>query len=548
MATTVQLARTPRGTFAFVPKPQLHTRVWASEGSRLTFPEMEPGVLPPKRNSAICFSGGGMVSLAATVGQLRGLAHLGLLGEVRYMSAVSGGARAAITYAYYRRGPANDEELLGPITPPAVLDFVRLRRLERGNLGFLATRDPTATMIRLVSKHVPSEQLWNRAAGLEYLEPYGLYDATEPACFSLDERTVDEVKSRNSALATSPFYIVRSSPPRPYLVVQASFLVPTALSPYKRARPVACEFTPLYVGDPFATNVNYESETGEKETVLVGGGYVEPFAFGSAAPSAPVEEGTVGVEPPPQRFTLADVSGATTASFAVARNNYWGSLSPQWLYWPVTPDGNVPTTRFNFGDGGAVERYGLISMLRRGVENLVVFINTGTRLRIDYDPSGPPGADDIEPNLPSLFGVPNSFSPYNRVFDSTEFAPLVRALQSARRAGKTVVARTELVTVHNEWWGLEGGHHVQILWVYNERVPDWERHIRKQTGIPTAIDAGNERLASGPFRRFPNYLVYGQNTPGSVALTREQINLLADLSCWNVTSNAKTFSAGLGAD
>jgi hypothetical protein len=522
------------------------TRVWLDRGGLSPFPELEFDDIAGRANSAVCFSGGGMRAVAATYGQLRGLRALGLLGRTRYLSCVSGGARAGTVFAYYRRGPANDEALLGTPVPPHQLSFSELNRLERHSLGSLATRDPTVTMFLLAAEGVAGDRLWIDAAGLEYLAPFGLHDPNDPAYFSYDEDSVAAIRRRNPHLADVTFHVLRASEPRPYPILQTVFICPRSQSPVREYRLVNCEVTPLYVGTPHPLTVRYEPVAGKPVEVAVGGGSVEPFAFGAARLEF-VHDGTASVSEPERPFTLADVVGTATASYAVDDHNFFGSLSPRRPYW--SPAARPPTagTAFNFGDAGYLEDYGLISVLLRNVRSAVVFINTGTRLNPNYDPATPPGPDDIDAHLPPLFGYPNPFSPYNQVFERSAFSAVVRDLQQARSEGRTVLAVSDLITVANAWWGLAGGFQVRVLWVYNERVPAWERLIPADTGIPAAIRAGNEEVPRGPFTSFPNYAITGQSEPGSLALTPMQINLLANLSCWNVTENAARFRDSLTA-
>jgi hypothetical protein len=530
----------------FATSPHLRTHLWRDNGTHLVFPEQERHIRWDTANSAICFSGGGMVSLSATMGQLRGLHALGLIPRIRYLSSVSGGARAAIAFTYYRSGARDDAEFLGPVTPPEQISFAGLRELPSTCLGHLGTKDPTVTMFLLSGEGVAGDQLWLQAAGLNYLAPFGLYDPAEPGRFSFDAATVTSIKANNPALAGATFYTVRDPQTRPYLIAETIFVCPTAASPFRTYRLVNCEVTPLYVGNPFALSVTYDPLSAPPVTARVGGGYIEPFAFGSPRLEH-FADGVAAVVAPPRPYSLADVSGTATASFSADAHNFFGVLSPKWHYWPPGAGDRTDGQSFNFGDGGNLEDYGLISVLLRKVRTAAVFINTSVKINPDYDPETPPTLDDIDPNLPTLFGYPNEFSPSNQVFEKAAFAPLVRALQAARRAGRSVIAKSDLKTVANDWWGLDGEHQVSILWVYNERVLDWEQRIPAASGVPAAIEAGNAATPDGPFVSFPNFQVAGQNAPGSIALTPEQINLLADVACWNITANADLFAKVLGS-
>ena len=83
--------------------PDVRARVWLTDGPKAVYPEQTPQLAIAPRSTGVCFSGGGTRSYAATVGQLRGLTAAGLIGQVGYLSAVSGGAWAAAPYTLLSR-------------------------------------------------------------------------------------------------------------------------------------------------------------------------------------------------------------------------------------------------------------------------------------------------------------------------------------------------------------------------------------------------------------------------------------------------------------
>ena len=92
----------------------VRARVWTDDDSGRA-PEQRDGVLrAPVPPTAVCFSGGGMRSMVATVGQLRGLAALGVLDRVGYLSSVSGSAWATVPFAFAPDRAAR----LGAVTLP----------------------------------------------------------------------------------------------------------------------------------------------------------------------------------------------------------------------------------------------------------------------------------------------------------------------------------------------------------------------------------------------------------------------------------------------
>ena len=104
---------------------------------------------------------------------------------------------------------------------------------------------------------------------------------------------------------------------------------------------------------------------------------------------------------------------------------------------------------------------------------------------------------------------------------------------------------------------------VTVLWVYLERVPQWESKL-PDTKFPTkdmgeitlldAIQAGNPpagRTPQGPFQYFPNYLTAQEDSDFDlVELTPQQVNLSADLTSWMITNreSSKIFKKLLGGE
>ena len=511
--------------------PTATARVWVSDGSRYRFPERDP-TEPPLPPTGICFSGGGTRSLVATAGQLRGLTAAGLIAEVGYLACVSGGAWAAVPYACHAAGARDDGELLGRVLPPEKTSLRSLATLPEARLDHPATGGFERHLAAAIADvDLPRDQVWTRAVGATYLAPFGLFDPRAPAWFTSDAAAAAAITAANPHLAGTPFHAVHGGARRPYLVIGACLVWPRrpdgAIDERQR---VGFEFTPLGVGTPCRSTLRAPSGA----SCTVGGGYVEPFAFGCAAPArGPDASGRVRVALPPRPFTLADATAATSASAARAAAL---PFVPQARHWPPGGDDGRPGRVHSFADGGDIENFGLIALLRRRVERIVVFVNTlhplGEEVRLAAE-SGPAG---IDPYIPPLFGYATAKCPHNQVFPRPAFGRVVAALQAAKRRGRGVVAATRLAVEPNAWWGVAGGWEAEVCWVYNERAPAWE--ARLDVDVRRAIEEGQPPGATGPFARFPFYRTEGQNPGCLVRLTAPQVNLLAELSCWVVVEHA----------
>ena len=395
---------------------------------------------------------------------------------------------------------------------------------------------------------VPRDQVWIRTVGEIFFSPFGLYDPADPAYFSLNDESVDAIRERNPTLDDARFHTVRDST-RPYLLVNSTLIWPAG--DLRRENHVGFEYTPLYVGSPFRLKIGYKPKFRGPLYRTVGGGFLEPFAYGCAAPSVPpTAKGEVDVLPPSRPFTLVDASGTSSSAYARALDEVDPELSPHMDYWPVTGAGAAALHSYAFGDGENIENYGLIAVLLRQARRVIVFINTETKLSLDYSPSDPlhrpPSTDDIDEFLPPLFGVPlkehllfdEDPFPHNQVFRSEDYPTVVGALQQAKQAGGGAVAVTPLEVQPNAWWGVQGQWEVTVCWVYLDRVALWEQQL--DPNIRQDIDDGNrDALPTGPFKHFPNYPTIAEQSLDLVELTTAQVNLLADLSCWTLTNNAE---------
>jgi hypothetical protein len=423
----------------------IQARVWPSNDRTYHFAEQAQGGLPATPNTGVCFSGGGTRSMSATMGQLRGLTELGLVDRIRYISCVSGGAWASRAYTYYNTGAANDREFLGPVTAPQHITMDGLKGIDETCLGYTATRSLRNLIFNHLVDGTPEDRVWIDAIGQIYFQPFGLYDAKKPSYFSLNDTTVTDIKHRNPALTEATFHTVRTASPRPYLIINGTMIGPTHLSPFQTEPVVNMQYTPLYVGTPYGMEVTYRAaERSTKQTYWTGGGFVEPFAYGGPAPAEVPQNDLVSLSIPSRPWTLADASGISGSAFAgfVEEEHIWGllddtdKLAPEALYWPFTTTSTSETTDFAFGDGGVMENYGLLSLLQRKVETIIIFINTVSSLDSTAHPDELAKGNGIDAYLPPLFGHPvqssGTFTGHNQVFAASDFATVTRKLQAAK--------------------------------------------------------------------------------------------------------------------
>lgn len=554
------------------PKPSgvLRARVWESSSPDFLYPEQEAGIVDPaKRKTGVAFSGGGNRAMVAAWGQLRGLVESGLIEDVDYISCVSGGSWASTVFTYYSNGAENDEQLLGVTRRPGDIRLSSLRQISPLQLGVGATESFLSKLveqsINVVTRRITPNDVWIHAVGNTFFERFGIYSQRRPSFFSYDQDSVDAITSRNPELKNATFDTVRNQTgdaKRPYLVVNSTLMWPTDGADNF----IHFEYTPLAVGSKHRLTVYDPPGDENGRAQEVGGGFIESFAYGTAAPKQwpPYTGGYVDAATPAKPYSLAYASGTSSAAFAATGAGLAGGypLVSQYLaqgppverYWPVPAlDGAAPADDvYAFGDGGSLDNLGVISLLLRGVENLVVFVNTERRLDVEYDPSNPdenpPSIHSLDGGIAPYFGVlPADRSqpptPNNQVFRKQDLATVVRALQRAKGSGapQEAIAVTDLEVQDNDWWGVEGGWKAKVCWVYLDRAARWESELDgEMRGLVEAANlAGPKEKA--PFWGFPNYKTMFQGGKLQIiAMSVPEANLLADYTAWTATQSPKS--------
>jgi len=151
--------------------------------------------------------------------------------------------------------------------------------------------------------------------------------------------------------------------------------------------------------------------------------------------------------------------------------NCWSPLA--------TPDAIPRSEPFEFSDGGCMDNLGLVPLLRRKVEKVVVFINTEISLSTEVTHFDKVSSYDVDFWLTALFASTDidNLKPHvalgvdlshNQVFNKDEFEIVYQALKSKKLKGQAVKTTTKHKVLKNDWWGIDGDYEVEICWVYNE--------------------------------------------------------------------------------
>ena len=219
-------------------------------------------------------------------------------------------------------------------------------------------------------------------------------------------------------------------------------------------------------------------------------------------------------------------------------------LIPAYQYWsptdPAVPN-PVPTTFF--ADGGNLENTGVASMLSySNITKVIAFGNFETPLTagvggtIAMDSSVPPlfgyqpysGTDGYVPFAGNTISADNAVFEHCQVFPSSAFAALQQGLWAASGSGQstgTAIFTQTLTTVANDWFGVEAGREVTLVWVYLQYSKPWHDAITDPL-VRLAVDSEVSLF------HFPHY-----NTL-LTQLWPVQVQLLSNFASWMVQNPA----------
>ena len=570
----------------------------------------------------VCVSGGGSRALTCALGQLSGLRSLpdpadssrSLLERADYLSAVSGGSWASVSYTFLPekiggQAVSDDDFLITPVEPagmskggegtvaPGNVAYMNPHCLGTApqNFGLERIVDVVETFWKWGMFHDLEKMhwFWIGAVGEIVLKDFGLFAGAYPKdgkfiepgrWFSLSPDYVQEkITPDNPALTPESFYTCRAG--RPTLIVNTNVLMDGG---HGDAAQVPVQATAVHTG------IQGRSPDG----TLVGGGSVESFAFTSTLTGAGKAAGTAVVTTD-RCYSLCDIAGCSSAFYAQVLLNFINdkidevvealtkrlpgfvrkdledvveryldkdaaAIIPRYNYWPldqVEAKPPVNTARF-FSDGGDLENTGLLGLLAQtDAERVIAFVNSETPM----SKSATSGKVIVDEQLPRLFGFMGAdkqgnyvsyggMSPaepmsYAQLFEAGEFEALLEGLYNASCGGANKDAdlgthpaafRQTLTTVENPVANIRGGRRVQVLWVYNNRVNAWQEAIT-DAAIQADLKEGQHnqnpdgtpaKPGGAPFSPLPNFPYYA--TAESIYLTKEDVNMLAQLSAWNV--------------
>ncbi|UYN97469.1 MAG: hypothetical protein KIT25_11230 [Enhydrobacter sp.] len=589
-----------RDSFAAAAQ-RLDVRVFPTDVANFRFPEASDPRIRANGDFGVAFSGGGTRSASHSIGQLRALLSMRLMDRIGYFGSNSGGTWATLPFTYLPAGDMTDQQYLGAGLPPGELDAPN----GTGSLGQAGRSICEADMIlstlagAYLSKRFADlskslklpflniefgldnvSEVYGRQLERIFLKPIGL-DGNRYMAWNAEQ--ISSIVARNggrlAARLTAEDFVAVSRP-RPYQCVSGCMNQDYWKAPNPdQAVSVASltgllnwehvEFTPMYSG--------IHRHSRGKAGLNVGGGYVENIGWDTLAP-IPQQDGGIVVSPglDYHRLSLADAMGTSGAAPAFVVQYIADAVAklppgvripglksatdlldvfPRYRTWPVKFQGKPVTIERPFGDGGYVDSFGIIPLLKRGVRKIIVFANTETPIKVA---PAAPGGLALDSTFHVLFGVPapgglTATDPQallsgvsrlgeesGQVFRAADFEPTARDLRITAELAATPTLRgrpapqgrltendlrsfvfpagadsREFIgkiagvaycrrtydVLENRFYGIRGGYRVEILWVYSTPSKAWQAELH-----PRARDI-LERAESdpkAPLSRFPH--------------------------------------------
>jgi len=458
-----------------------------------------------------------------------------------------------------------------------------------------------ASLYNISKNNITQFQGWQSAVANSFLLPFDLLDKFSTDHYTLNEVTKQRFEKNNPLFKKQNNKIFTQNSNSPYLIVNG---VITNFENEKNKQSknyIGLEFTPLY-GDTGYKENDFFVQFG-KADVQIGNGAIQSQAFGGE-PNGIINGGYINTIQPLSPLGLGAITGVSSnflggiisteketiigiiniiskivKAFGIdyfisilekeeqfplikglkAAINYIAKnadalvlQNPQTCYWSPnsTTDAIPKYATFDLADGGCMDNYGIMPMLRRQVKRIVVFINTDQPLSTaEVTDFKAVDRNFMDLNLPSLFGCLNDPThdvgidvSHNHVLEADGFKEVVLNLQKAKSNNQTVMTTTKHTTIQNDWWGVEP-YDLEICWLYNDIVPNFEKELPNET--QKALNLGRFRSEINP-SNFPLYPTVDCTMNG---FYRHDAAILGHIGAWNIASsnNKKAFEAILKA-
>lgn len=479
----------------------MQPRVWrlppTPEGQ---YPEVAelPELMERTEDVGVALQGGGARATCQCLGTLAALEALGYMRNVRYVCSVSGATGTTGPFCFLPPQHSTTKFFGGIPSDPKTLVPDNMEKLAEGSLLWsIFERGAGGSLCDLLSftwdetigrwRHLNA---YDQALTPMDLAAFDLFVEgsvmSAPVGTEAHKRAVDAVGPAGAKVLP-----MRSDAPFPILA--GSRLIEAA---GQHSKWCALECTPLYCGTP----VDLPKAPGGH----IGGGVVESFGFGAAAPRVLPGGRTAicdGEEVTVKPRTFVPLAKAVGISQADAYTHYvplvlptqsscceqalGGPVLPMWSPADITSQNNCSAS---VGDGGPTDPCGLLALLRRRVKKVILQCCDGFSLLDAHTVSdctwwtsyfGSLGAA----TLSSYSMSADDMVAQCHVFASTALQPLLDQLIEKGKRGAPMVADLTLDVLDNNLCGVKGGWQVRVLWCFPSLSQGFRSALPKDTQV-----------------------------------------------------------------
>jgi hypothetical protein len=512
-----------------------------------TYPERDLLGIPhePALLKGIAISGGGTRSASMAAGQLRALIGAGRFNDYRYLTMISGGSWGTLPL-FYLQNPSWIDRYLGPSLPPGALTLKGIASPLPGSVAHSASN--AYLIIEAFGHLLEGYEAYSDIIGQTFLKPAGI---DENAFFTWNNDTralILGYPANAGKLTASDFQTVLSNlpggQPTPFPIVGGT------LMRRPQSQNLQFEMTPLYTGVSGNFPTAGLQAPGASSGQGIGDGSIAPHLFGTGSPSSVSLDNvaTSQLSSTRKTFSLRDVIGVSGCAPRAIMELPW---FPNYDYWSPTyshPTAATPQKEaaYDFGDGGIIDNYGIMPLLRRGCTRIVILNNTEadiSQLDLEHWMSNQATLDPfLDDALAPLFisavnAAKGNLPDQNIVFDNTELpggvTPLVELVTALRQSALddgVSYHRANYKVLPNPNYGITSGYVADITWVFTSLPKAWESALPKET-----FDDTNNRWRKTGAKPFPFVRTFEQNFPTIVNLTPEEAGMLGHLAEWIVT-------------
>lgn len=517
----------------------LNTQIYTST----KYPEnIEKILFHNKKDIGLCFSGGGPRSFSATLGYIRALYRLNVLKDIKYVSCVSGGTWTWIPYIFLE-STANEEKFIGydkfgDLKKKLTMDDINYT--DEKYLGnSLISKAYNYQIMTYICESVMNlnrdekTRVWPYILGKILLEPYNLLTTN----FFAPDKNIANIFNENPLNTNQEFKLPYNSD-RPFIITNCGVVKPEKRGTLTNTDFNLIEMTPLYSGT-LSKMITIDGE--------YGGHYMNTYSY-NAKEFKMNGDNLAEVKLLKQSdlnnisyFNIFDMMGSSSTAYGIITDLLGLSCAnPSYRLADINKNS---VKSFDCIDGGILDNAGILPMLQRQVKNIVLFVNTDDRIDVSNNDIDMTKSIDVmirqlflgdeEVDKEKYFHYFEYISDL-KVFEKERWGELLSKMRkNIVENGIAFVEMENLKVLKNDNFNIQEYiiDKLQIIYLYE--TDDWKNN-RLSKDV-------QDFMKKGEIQNFPYYDTVFENNGWIereiIALTAPEVNLLSDLTYWNMMNN-----------